>query len=100
MFLGVEALDEEGLRLHRKRVTPSENLQALEIARELGFTGAVNIIADPGWDERRFEIVRAWALTVPEIVPLPVATPYPGTPTCPPDPRPPPTPPHPPSPLP
>jgi len=79
MFLGVEALDEEGLRLHRKRVTPSENLQALEIARELGFTVAVNIIADPGWDERRFEIVREWALTVPEIVHLTVATPYPGT---------------------
>src|SRR5712664_2904009 len=79
MFLGVEALDEEGLRLHRKRVTPSENLQALEIARELGFTVAVNIIADPGWAERRFEIGREWALTVPEIVHLTVATPYPGT---------------------
>src|SRR5436190_23506677 len=36
MFLGVEALDAEGLRLHRKRVTPNENLRALEVARELG----------------------------------------------------------------
>src|SRR5919108_3348949 len=79
MFLGVEALDEEALRLHRKRVTPGENFKALEVARELGFTVAVNIIADPDWDERRFEIVREWALTVPEIVHLTVATPYPGT---------------------
>src|SRR5213594_799994 len=79
MFLGLEALDEEGLKLHRKRVTPGENFQALEIARELGFTVAVNIIADPDWDERRFAIVREWALSVPEIVHLTVNTPYPGT---------------------
>jgi magnesium-protoporphyrin IX monomethyl ester (oxidative) cyclase len=79
MFLGLEALDEEALRLHRKRVTPGDNFKALEVARELGFTVAVNIIADPDWDERRFQIIREWALTVPEIVHLTVATPYPGT---------------------
>ncbi len=81
MFLGVEALDEEGLRLHRKRVTWSENERALEVARNLGFTVAINIIADPDWDERRFAVVREWALSVPEIVHLTVATPYPGTET-------------------
>jgi magnesium-protoporphyrin IX monomethyl ester (oxidative) cyclase len=79
MFLGLEALDEDALRLHRKRITPGENFKALDVARELGFTVAVNIIADADWDERRFEIVREWALTVPEIVHLTVATPYPGT---------------------
>src|SRR5207302_11437476 len=79
MFLGVEALDEEGLKLLRKRVTPNENFKALEIARKLGFTVALNIIADPDWDERRFAVVREWALSVPEIVHLTVATPYPGT---------------------
>ncbi len=79
MFLGLEALDEEGLKLHRKRVTPGENFKALEIARELGLTVAVNIIADPDWDERRFAIVREWATGVPEIVHLTVNTPYPGT---------------------
>src|SRR5881396_988720 len=79
MFLGMEALDEEGLKAHRKRVTPGENFQALEIARELDFTVAINIIADPDWDEGRFAIVREWALSVPEIVHLTVNTPYPGT---------------------
>jgi len=79
MFLGVEALDAEGLRLHRKRVTPSDNLAALEVARRLGLTAAVNIIVDPDWDEQRFAIVREWALSVPEIVHLTVSTPYPGT---------------------
>jgi hypothetical protein len=42
---------------------------------------AINIIADPDWDESRFAAVRDWALTVPEIVHLTVATPYPGTET-------------------
>jgi len=79
MFLGVEALDEEALLLHRKRVTPSENLRALEVARSLDIMVAVNIIADPDWDERRFAIVREWALSRPEIVHLTVNTPYPGT---------------------
>ena len=79
MFLGVEALDEEGLKLHRKRVTADQNLRALEVARSLGVFVAVNIIVDPDWDEQRFAVVREWALSVPEIVHLTVATPYPGT---------------------
>ncbi len=81
MFVGLEAIDEETLRSHRKRVTLSKSLEALEIARALGITVAVNIIADPAWDERRFEVVREWALSVPEIVHLTVNTPYPGTET-------------------
>jgi magnesium-protoporphyrin IX monomethyl ester (oxidative) cyclase len=79
MFLGVEAIDEETLKAHRKRVTSNDNLRALEVARTLDINVAVNIIADPDWDERRFALVREWALTVPEIVHLTVNTPYPGT---------------------
>jgi len=88
MFLGLEALDEEGLRLHRKRVSLGENQRALVVARRLGFSVAINIIADPDWDERRFAIVREWAQSVPEIVHLTVATPYPGTETWLTEPRP------------
>src|SRR5262245_32164978 len=79
MFLGVEAIDEETLRAHRKRVTPNDNLRALEVARALDINVAINLIADPDWDERRFALVREWAATVPEIVHLTVNTPYPGT---------------------
>ncbi len=79
MFLGLEAIDEEGLKAYRKRAHLGTNFKALETARELGFTVAINIIADPDWDERRFEIIREWALSIPEIVHLTVATPYPGT---------------------
>lgn len=81
MFLGLEALDEEGLTLHRKRVTPTENFKALDVARELDIRAAINIIADPDWDEHRFAVVREWAMSVPEIVHLTVGTPYPGTET-------------------
>jgi hopanoid C-3 methylase HpnR len=81
MFLGIEALDEEGLKAFRKRSTPKVNLEALEVARRLGITVAINIIVDPDWDVERFEYVRAWASSVPEIVNLTVQTPYPGTET-------------------
>ncbi len=81
MFLGLEAIDEQGLKLHRKRSSPDINFKALEIAREIGVTVAINLIADPSWDERQFEIVREWALEIPEVVHITVATPYPGTET-------------------
>lgn len=81
MFVGLEAIDEADLGALRKRTTLGKSLEALEVARALGVTVAVNIIADPSWDERRFAAVRAWAVSVPEIVHLTVATPYPGTET-------------------
>jgi hypothetical protein len=79
MFLGVEAIDEEGLIRHRKRITLGKNFEALEFARSLGIFVAINIIADPDWDRKRFEVVRQWCLEVPEIVNISVNTPYPGT---------------------
>lgn len=81
MFLGLEALDSEGLERYRKRVTLEKSLEALEFARSLGLMVAVNIIADPDWDESRFQVIRDWALAIPEIVNVSVNTPYPGTET-------------------
>src|SRR5439155_7817524 len=81
MFLGIEALDEETLHLHRKRITLNENLQALEVARQLGLIVAINLIADPDWDEAQFRFIQEWAASVPEIVHLTINTPYPGTET-------------------
>lgn len=79
MFLGLEAIDEEGLKKYRKRARLSSNFEALDYARSLGITVAVNLIADPDWDEERFRVVREWAADVPEVVNISVATPYPGT---------------------
>jgi hopanoid C-3 methylase HpnR len=81
MFLGIEAIDEEGLRMHRKRVSLGKNFEALEYARSLGITVAINLIADPDWDRHRFEVIRQWCLEIPEIVNISVNTPYPGTET-------------------
>ncbi|MGH2875352.1 MAG: hopanoid C-3 methylase HpnR [Solirubrobacteraceae bacterium] len=79
MFLGIEALDESGLQLFRKRVSPDDNMRAIETAHRLGITVAINLIVDPQWDEEQFRLVREFALSVPQIVHLTVITPYPGT---------------------
>jgi hopanoid C-3 methylase len=81
MFLGLEAIDEEGLKRYRKRVTLNKNFEALEYARSLDITVAVNIIADPSWDRERFKVVRDWCLEIPEVVNISINTPYPGTET-------------------
>src|SRR5271163_992570 len=79
IFLGLEALDEEGLVKYRKRVPLGRNFEALEYARSLGIHIAVNLIADPDWDRERFRIVREWCVEQPEIVNISVNPPYPGT---------------------
>jgi len=79
MFLGLEAIDEEGLRKYRKRVPLGRNFEALEFARSLGIHLAINLIVDPDWDRERFRILREWCLEQPEIINISVNTPYPGT---------------------
>jgi hopanoid C-3 methylase len=79
MFLGIEAIDEDGLKQFRKRVSLSKNFEALEFARSLGISVAINIIADPSWDRERFKVIRDWCMEIPEIVNISVNTPYPGT---------------------
>jgi hopanoid C-3 methylase len=81
IFLGIEAIDEEGLKKYRKRIRLGQNFEALEYARSLGITVAINIIADTDWDARRFEVLREWCREIPEIVNVSVNTPYPGTET-------------------
>src|SRR6185312_1805531 len=79
MFLGLEALDDEGLAKYRKRVPLGRNFEALEFARSLGIRIAINLIADPDWDHERFRTVRDWCVEQPEVVNISVNTPYPGT---------------------
>ncbi len=79
MFLGLEAIDEAGLKKYRKRVMLDRNFEAVEFARSLGINVAVNLIADPDWDHERFRIVREWCLEMPDVINISVNTPYPGT---------------------
>src|SRR5205085_4304754 len=58
MFLGLEAIDEEGLLKYRKRVPLGRNFEPLEFAGSLGVHVAINLIADPGWDHERFGSLR------------------------------------------
>lgn len=81
VFIGLEAIDAEGLIKHRKRISLGKNFEALEFARSLGVSVAINLIADPDWDRKRFEVIRQWCLEIPEIVNISVNTPYPGTET-------------------
>ncbi len=81
LFLGLEALDEEGLESFHKNVTLRENLRALEIARKLQVIVALNLIVSPQWDRERFRVVEQWARQRPEVVHLTVMLPYPGTET-------------------
>jgi hopanoid C-3 methylase HpnR len=79
MFLGIEAIDDEGLKRHRKRISLGKNFEALEFARSLDINVAINIIADPDWDKERFAVIREWCQEIPEIVNISINTPYPGT---------------------
>src|SRR5205823_12660506 len=79
MFLGLEAIDDEGLRKYRKRVPLGRNFEALEFARSLGIHLAINLIVDPDWDHERFRVLREWCVEQPEIINISVNTPYPGT---------------------
>ena len=79
MFLGLEAIDDEGLEKYRKRVPLGRNFEALEFARSLGINLAINLIVDPDWDRERFRVLRESCLEQPEIINISVNTPYPGT---------------------
>src|SRR5262249_47925954 len=81
MFLGIEAIDEEGLRKFRKRVSFSKNFEALESAGRIAVNVAINITADPSGARERFRLVREWCSEIPEVVNISVNTPYPGTET-------------------
>ena len=81
VFLGLEAIDAEGLERFRKRSSLDTNMEALEYARSLDIMVAINLIVDPSWDEDRFRVIREWAQEIPDIVHLTVNTPYPGTET-------------------
>src|SRR5205085_10257931 len=55
MFLGLESLDAAQLKAFRKRITPNQNFEALEIARKLGIDVAINLITDPTWSREDCE---------------------------------------------
>lgn len=60
IFLGVEAIDDRGLKLVNKKNRADNNRRAIELLKDLkvGFTS--NFIVDPNWERDDFERLEAW----------------------------------------
>ena len=80
IFLGLEAVTDEGLRSVNKRNTASNNARALSILKELGVGYTPNFIVDPAWDHDDFARLRDWiSETGAYNSGFSVLTPLPGT---------------------
>ncbi len=60
IFLGVEAVTDEGLSRVNKKNSVDNNRRALEILRDLGVGYTPNFIVDPNWDRDDFARLRDW----------------------------------------
>lgn len=60
IFLGLEAITDEGLDAVNKSNTAANNEQAIEILKELGVGFTPNFIVDPAWDREDFARLRDW----------------------------------------
>ena len=60
IFLGVEAVTNEGLKSVNKKNSAGNNLRAIEILKELGVGFTPNFIVDPAWDHDDFTRLREW----------------------------------------
>jgi radical SAM superfamily enzyme YgiQ (UPF0313 family) len=60
IFLGVEAVTDEGLAAIHKKNSEANNRRALDILRELGVGYTPNFIVDPAWGRDDFARLRDW----------------------------------------
>ncbi len=60
IFLGVEAVTNEGLQSVNKKNSADNNLRAIEILKEMGVGFTSNFIVDPAWDREDFAHLREW----------------------------------------
>lgn len=80
IFLGLEAVTDEGLRRVNKGNTEANNDRALAILREMGVGYTPNFIVDPAWDHDDFARLRDWiSATGAYNSGFSVLTPLPGT---------------------
>lgn len=80
IFLGLEAVTDEGLRLVNKKNSAANNERALGILKDLGVGYTPNFIVDPAWERADFERLKAWIdATGAYNSGFSVLTPLPGT---------------------
>jgi radical SAM superfamily enzyme YgiQ (UPF0313 family) len=60
IFLGLESVTDEGLKAVNKKNTADNNIQAINILKELGVGFTPNFIVDPAWDRDDFTRLRDW----------------------------------------
>ncbi len=60
VFLGLEKVDDEGLKSVNKKNTADNNNQAIRILQDLGIGYTPNFIVDPSWDHADFEKLKRW----------------------------------------
>lgn len=80
IFLGLESVTDEGLRAVNKKNTADNNVQAINILKELGVGFTPNFIVDPNWDRDDFKRLRDWIETMGAYnAGFSILTPLPGT---------------------
>jgi radical SAM superfamily enzyme YgiQ (UPF0313 family) len=60
VFLGLEKIDDAGLKSVNKRNTADHNNEAIRILQRLDIGYTPNFIVDPGWDRSDFEKLKHW----------------------------------------
>jgi radical SAM superfamily enzyme YgiQ (UPF0313 family) len=60
VFIGLEKIDDEGLRSVNKKNSADNNNQAIKILQELGVGYTPNFIIDPSWDRADFQKLKNW----------------------------------------
>ena len=60
IFLGVEKVDDEGLKSVNKKNKADNNVRAIEILKDLGVGFTCNFIVDPDWDRDDFKKLKDW----------------------------------------
>ena len=80
IFLGLEAVTDQGLASINKQNRASNNERALGILKDLGVGYTPNFIVDPAWDHDDFALLRVWiSRTGAYNSGFSVLTPLPGT---------------------
>jgi len=60
IFLGLEAVTDEGLKLVNKKNTADNNVKAIRILQDLGIGITPNFIVDPAWTRDDFSRLKDW----------------------------------------
>ena len=60
IFLGLEKVDDEGLKSVNKRNTAAKNDRAIEILQDLDVGYTPNFIIDPDWEPKDFDKLKRW----------------------------------------